>query len=218
MRILMMLVLMVVSGSAWADALKIKVKAKNKAYEHRYDNRAGWDWRRPSWSLFYSTNGHHHGHKRYSGNKRHHSHYSVNRGQHKQQRNWRSADQSHSHYSGNRDHGKQQINWLSADQFRTRRSNKSEPVIFINAEVSAISLRGIKRHAAIYDVYAELGNGRIIPLRNLEGSLHSGESFTMHFKDSRYVTKVFLHVGPVYRHQRAYVSVDYLPANSPEGG
>ena len=95
---------------------------------------------------------------------------------------------------------------------------QEETVIFVNAEVSAISLRGIKRHAAIYDVYAELGSGRLIPLRNLEGSLHSGESFTMHFKDSRYVTKMFLHVGPVYRHQLTYVSVDYLPANSPELG
>jgi len=95
---------------------------------------------------------------------------------------------------------------------------QEETVIFVNAEVSAISLSGIRSHAAIFDVYAELGNSRLIPLRNLEGFLHSGESFTMHFKDSRYVTKVFLHVGPVYRHQRAYVSVDYLPANSPEGG
>ncbi|MBT6584572.1 MAG: hypothetical protein HON77_09735, partial [Gammaproteobacteria bacterium] len=76
----------------------------------------------------------------------------------------------------------------------------------------------IKQHAAIYDVYAELGNGRRIPLRNLEGSLHRGESFTMHFKDPYYVTKLFLHVGPESRHRRAYVSVDYLPANSHERG
>lgn len=218
MRILMMLVFMVVSGAAWADALKVKVKAKNNSHEHRHDkhdNRPEWDWRRPSWSLFYSSRSHHR-HKIYTGNNRHHSHYLGNRGHDEQWRNRRSADHSHSHYSGNRSHGKQQINWRSADQFRTRRSNKSEPVIYINAEVSAISLRGIKRQAAIYDVYAELGNGRRIPLRNLEGSLHRGESFTMHFRDSHYVTKVFLKVGPEYRHQRAYVAVDYLPANSPE--
>jgi hypothetical protein len=198
MRVLMMLVLMFVSGSAWADAMKVKVKSKNYPQEHRHDkhdNRSEWVWRRPAWSLFYSNGSHHHRHKRYTIN-----------------------NLDHRHYSGYRVHDNRWRNWRSADQFRTRRSNKSEPVIFINAEVSAISLRGIKRHAAIYDVYAELGNGRIIPLRNLEGSLHSGESFTMHFKDSRYVTKVFLHVGPVYRHQRAYVSVDYLPANSPERG
>ena len=108
-------------------------------------------------------------------------------------------------------------NWISADQFRTRRSNRSEPVIHINAEVSGISLRGIKRHAAIYDVYAELDNGRRIPLRDLEGSLHSGNSFTRHFKEPRYVKKLVLHVGPEYRHQRAYVSVDYLLAKNHGG-
>ncbi|MBT4381124.1 MAG: hypothetical protein HOD26_20195, partial [Gammaproteobacteria bacterium] len=207
MRVLMMLVFLVVSGSAWADALKVKVKAKKNSHEHRrdgHDNRAEWDWQRPSWSLFYSNKSPHYRHKRHTGNNR-----------------------SRSHYSGNRGHDRQWRNWRSADQFRTRRSNKSEPVIYINAEVSAISLRGIKRHAAIYDVYAELGDGRRIPLRSLEGSLHRGESFTRHFKESRYVTKLFLHVGPEYRHQRAYVSVDYLPTknrgkrgfnNSPERG
>jgi len=55
-----------------------------------------------------------------------------------------------------------------------------------------------------------LGDERRIPLRNLEGALHRGESFTMAFKESRYVTKLFLHVGPEYRRQRAYASVDYL--------
>ena len=191
MRVLMMLVFLVVSGSAWADALKVKVKAKKNSHEHRHDghdNRAEWDWQRPSWSLFYSNKSPHYRHKRHTGNNR-----------------------SQSHYSGNRGHDRLWRNWRSADQFRTRRSNKSEPVIYINAEVSAISFRGIKRHAAIYDVDAE----------------HRGESFTMAFKESRYVTKLFLHVGPEYRRQRAYVSVDYLPAknrgkrrynNSPERG
>jgi len=217
MKFLMMLVFLVVSSSAWADALKVKVKAKKNSHEHRHDghdNRAEWDWQRPSWSLFYSNKSPRYRHKRYTGNNRSRGHYSRNSGHDKQQRNWRSADQSHRHYSGNRGHDKQRRNWRSAEQFRTRRSNKSEPVIYINAEVSAISLRGIKRHAAIYDVYAELGNGRRIPLRSLEGSLHRGESFTRHFKDSHYVTKLFLHVGPEYRHQRAYVSVDYLPSKS----
>ena len=244
MRALMMIVFMLVSGSTCADALTVKVKAKKNSHEHRqdkHDHRAEWDWRRPSWSLFYSDKSHHHRHKRYTENNHAHSHYSGNRGHDKRRINWRSADQFHRHYSGNtghdkqrinwrsadqfhrhysrnRGHDKQQINWRSADQFRTRRSNKSEPVIYINAEVSAISLRGIKRHAAIYDVYAELGNGRRIPLRNLEGSLHRGESFTIHFKNPYYVTKLFLHVGPESRHRRAYVSVDYLPANSHERG
>jgi hypothetical protein len=267
MRVLMTLMLLLVSGSAWADALKVKVKGKTNSHEHRHDghdNRAEWGWRRPSWSLFYSNKSPHYRHQRYTGNNRPHSnysrssghdkqqrnwrtadqshrhysrssghdkqqrnwrtadqshrHYSRNSGHDKQQRNWRTADQSHRHYSRNSGHDKQQRNWRTAEQFRTRRSNKSEPVIYINAEVSAISLRGIKWHAAIYDVYAELRNGRRIPLRNLEGSLRRGESFTRHFKDSHYVTKLFLHVGPEYRHQRAYVSVDYLPANSPERG
>jgi hypothetical protein len=194
MRFLMMLVLLVVSSSVWADALKVKVKAKENSHEYRHDghdNRVGWDWQRPSWSLFYSNKSPHYQHKGYTGNNR-----------------------PQKHYSGNKGHDKQRGNWRSADQFRTRRSNKSEPVIYINAEVSAISLRGIKRQAAIYDVYAELGNGRRIPLRNLEGSLHRGESFTRHFKESHYVTKLFLHVGPEYRHQRAYVSVDYLPTKN----
>ncbi|MDG1232459.1 MAG: hypothetical protein P8P91_09330 [Pseudomonadales bacterium] len=217
----MMIVFMLVSGSTCADALTVKVKAKKNSHEHqqdKHDHRAEWDWRRPSWSLFYSDKSHHHRHKRYTENNHAHSHYSGNRGHDKQRINWRSADQFHRHYSSNRGYDKQRINWRSADQFRTRRSNKSEPVIYINAEVSAISLRGIKQHAAIYDVYAELGNGRRIPLRNLEGSLHRGESFTMHFKDPYYVTKLFLHVGPESRHRRAYVSVDYLPANSHERG
>ena len=221
MRALMMIVFMLVSGSTCADALTVKVKAKKNSHEHRqdkHDHRAEWDWRRPSWSLFYSDKSHHHRHKRYTENNHAHSHYSGNRGHDKQRINWRSADQFHRHYSSNRGYDKQRINWRSADQFRTRRSNKSEPVIYINAEVSAISLRGIKRHAAIYNVYAELGNGRRIPLRNLEGSLHRGESFTMHFKNPYYVTKLFLHVGPESRHRRAYVSVDYLPANSHERG
>lgn len=220
MRVSMMLVFMVVSSSAWSDALKVKVKSKNNSHEHRHDkhdNRAEWNWRRPSWRLFYSSRSHQ-PHKRYSGNSRDHYHYSGNWGHGKQRLNWRSAGYSYRHYSGGRGHGDERINWRSVDQFQTRRSNKSEPVIYINAEVSAISLRGIKRHAEIYDAYAELGNGRRIPLRNLEGSLHAGESLTMHFRDSHYVTKVYLKVGPEYRHQRAYVSVDYLPANSRERG
>jgi len=202
MRMLMMLVLLVVSGSAWADAMKVKVKAKQDSREHRhddYDSSYEWPWQRPSWSLFYSNRNPHHGHNKYTENDRPDSRYSRN---------------SFRHYSGKKGHNNRRENWRSADQFRTRRSNRSEPVIYINAEVSAISLRGVKRQAAIYDVYAELGNGRRIPLRDLEGSLHGGNSFTSHFRKPRYVTKLFLHVGPEYRHQRAYVSVDYLPASS----
>lgn len=151
-------------------------------------------WQRPSWSQFYSDKSPYYEQKHYAGNSRSNSHYSGKKGRYSQRRNW-----------------------ISADQFRTRRSNRSEPVIHINAEVSGISLRGIKRHAAIYDVYAELDNGRRIPLRDLEGSLHSGNSFTRHFKEPRYVKKLVLHVGPEYRHQRAYVSVDYLLAKNHGG-
>ena len=194
MRMLMILVLLVISGSAWADALKVKVKANKGTHEYRHhghDNRSEWDGQRPSWSLFYSSKNPHYGGRKYNGSRNFYRHYSVKKGR--------------------KDH---RGNWRSVDQFRTRRSNRSEPVIPINAEVSAISLRGIKRHAAIYDVYAELGNGRRIPLRDLEGSLYGGNSFTRHFKEPRYVKKLFLHVGPEYRHQRAYVSVDYLPAKN----
>jgi len=174
MRILIMLVLLVVAGPAWADALKVKVKDEKNSREYRHNghgSRVEWD--------------------RRTGNHR-----------------------SQSHHSGKKGHGKHWENWRRAEQFRTRRSNKSESVIYINAEVSAISLRGIKRHAAIYEVYAELGNGRLIPLRDLEGALHRGDSFTRHFNKSRYVRKLFLHVGPQYRRQRAYVSVDYLPSKT----
>jgi hypothetical protein len=201
MRIMMMLVLLVVSGSVWADVLKVKVKAKKDSREYRHnghDNRYEWAWQRPSWSLFYSNKNPHYGHKKYTGNNGSYNRYSGN-------------------YYGKKGHDNRRGNWRSADEFRTRRNHRSEPVVYINAEVSAISLRGIKRHAAIYDVYAELGNGRRIPLRDLEGSLHGGNSFTRHFKEPRYVTKLFLHVGPEYRHKRAYVSVDYLPAKKNRG-
>ena len=180
MRIILMLVLLAISGSAWADVMKVKAKAGRDSYEHghnRYDKHEEWDWKRPSWSLFYSKNNRHHGYRNYNGHDRHH-----NKGH---------------HY--NREHYNHRGNWRSADRFRTRRSHKSEPVIYINAEVSAISLRGTKRHAAIYEVYAELGNGRRIPLRDLEGSLHRGDSFTRHFREPRYIKKLF--------------SVEYLPAN-----
>ena len=79
MRVLMILVLMLVSGSAWADALKVKVKSKNYPQEHRHDkhdNRAEWVWRRPAWSLFHSNGSHHHRHKRYTINNLDHRHYS----------------------------------------------------------------------------------------------------------------------------------------------
>jgi len=207
----MMLVLLVVSGSAWADTMKVKVKAKQDSREHRHDgddNSYEWPWQRPSWSLFYSNRNPHPERRQYIENDRPASRYSRN-----------SASNSASNYSGKKGHNNRRENWKSADQFQTRRSNRSEPVIYINAEVSAISLRGIKRHAAIYDVYAELGNGRRILLRDLEGSLHGGNSFTSHFEKPRYVTRLLLHVGPEYRHQRAYVSVDYLPArNHGKGG
>lgn len=197
MRMLMMLLLLVVSGSVWADALKVTVKAKKDFFDHRYSGHEGrpeWAWQRPTWSLFYSDKNPRYGQKRYAGNGR-----------------------SHSHYSGKKTRYNHRRNWISADQFRTRRSNRSEPIIHINAKVSGISLRGIKRHAAIYDVYAELGNGRRIPLRDLEGSLHSGNSFTRIFNEPRFVKKLFLHVGPEYRHRRAYVSVDYLLAKNHGG-
>jgi len=71
----------------------------------------------------------------------------------------------------------------------------------------------------MYDVYAEMDNGRRISLHDLEGSLHGGNSFTRYFKGPRDVKKVFLHVGPEHRHQRVYISIDYLPQkNSHERG
>ncbi len=173
------------------------MKAEKDSFDARHnghDGRAEWDWQRPSWSLFYAIKYPRSSHKKHKGNA-----------------------PSYSHYSSNKGHDDCRGNWRSADQFRTRRSYRSEPVIYINAVVSAISLRGVKRHTAIYDVYAELDNGRRIPLGDLEGYLHDGHSFTRHFKKPRYVNKLFLHVGPEYRHQRAYVSVDYLPAQTTVG-
>lgn len=52
MRILMMLVLLVVSGSAWADALKVTVKAKKDSSDQRhFDHRHNGHDSCPEWAL-----------------------------------------------------------------------------------------------------------------------------------------------------------------------
>lgn len=101
-------------------------------------------------------------------------------------------------------------NWVRADQFRTRRNHASDPVIHINARVSALGLTGLKRGAQIRQAYVEFGNGAIVPLYALEGGLRRGSQATRFFKKPRYVKRIMLRVAPAYRHKRAYVGVDYL--------
>ncbi len=103
--------------------------------------------------------------------------------------------------------------WIRAQQFQTRTRHRSDPVIEINARITAIGLTGRKRDAAIYEAYAELGDGKLVPLRALEGRLYSGNSHVRHFERSRYVKRLILRVGPEQRYRRAYVAVDYLPAS-----
>lgn len=203
MRIVLAVGLLIFASSAWADALKVKIKIDDDGGD-QYAVSYGHDRVR-----HYDKRYDRHHNKRYDkGDKSRHRQHGHNR-----YNLWYGWDRDYYGYSTNR-YGNQYHRpryWVKADQFRTRTKHRSDPVILINASVSAIGLTGLKRHASIYEVWAELGNGRRIPLRALEGSLYYGTSHTKYFDKPRYVKRLHLRVGPEYRHHRAYVSVDYLP-------
>ena len=100
--------------------------------------------------------------------------------------------------------------WIRADQFQTRRHHVSDPVIHINARISALAMTGLKRDTNIHQAYVEFGNGSIVRLHEFQGGLYRGGRATRHFKQPRFVKRLILKVEPAHRHKRAYVGVDYL--------
>lgn len=106
--------------------------------------------------------------------------------------------------------------WVRADQFRTRTRHVSDPVVYVNARVESIGLTGLKRNAYIYDAYAYLRNGRVMPLASLEGYLRHGENHVRHFNKPRYIEKIVFRVGPKNK-RRGYVGVSYVPAFDRDG-
>ena len=102
-------------------------------------------------------------------------------------------------------------NWVRSGQFHTRHEHRSDPVVPVNARTREIQLEGLKRHAIIYEAYAELGNGRIVHLPELQGHLSSGSIVQTRFARERFVRNLLLKVGST-GHKRAYVKVSYKPS------
>ena len=101
--------------------------------------------------------------------------------------------------------------WVRSSQFRTRHGHVSDPVISVNVRTSAIQLEGLKRHAVIYEAYAELGNGRIVHLPELQGHVSNGSTLQSRFPRELFVRNIILKVKSS-GHKRAYVQVNYEPS------
>jgi hypothetical protein len=98
-------------------------------------------------------------------------------------------------------------------QFKTRSRDTSNPIIPIKQSVRRIELEGAKRNTRIIAAYAELRNGRVIKLHDLEGYLPQGQHRSAVFSHSRHVEKLILWVESTGR-KRAYVNVNYRSARA----
>ncbi len=135
----------------------------------------------------------------------------------KAERRSRRHDNDH-HSRANRDWSRDHANWAESGRFKTRRHHRSHPVVPINARLNIIQLKGLKRHARIYEAYAELGNGTLIALPELRGHIVNGGTLNARVSGNRYVKNLILQVAPG-GHRRAYVQVNYKsPRNSRRGG
>lgn len=107
--------------------------------------------------------------------------------------------------------------WKQASRISTGHRLAGRQVIRINREVAGIGLAGLKREARIYDVRVEFGNGRVMPLEQLEGYIADGDFVSTRFRHPRYVEKLILEVGP-HRHRPARIGVEYLEVARHRGG
>jgi hypothetical protein len=118
---------------------------------------------------------------------------------------WLQEDRRHQRYDSRH-------RWERVQKIRTRSRHSTMPVIQVNRKVDAVSLRGLKRRAHVQRAWIEFGNGRIMPIDDLEGYLDRGESLTREFRRPRFVKQIVLRLAPEH-HRRAYLSVDVKPVD-----
>lgn len=215
MRIAIAIVLLVVSGAAFADS-PMKVKTKKKSSDHYY---------------------HHDDDRRHYKHRYRHDHYRHDRRRHAHHRYHHYDKKSHSRdwgiwvnfgspgyyfhkkryyqpkdYRRHIVHDYRPSDWITAYRFSAGGRHHSEQVIHIDARISALSLKGRHRDASVYRAYAELGNGRIIPLHSLEGHIAHGKrkGRYFYFNEPRYVARVFLSVDSKHRRKPAQIALNYV--------
>ncbi len=210
MRLLAVVMLLVFSGAAFGDApMKVKTKKKDHHHYHERDGyrhdrrhahshtksghktyRRNRDVRFKDWGVWINWNspGIYFNQRRYEGHQ-----YNRRPGVH----DYRSSD------------------WITARSFNAGARHDREQVIHIDARVSAISLRGRHRDASVYRAYAELRNGRIIPLHALEGHVARGKKKGryFYFDRPRYVERVFLTIDSAHRHKSAELALRYVESD-----